>query len=137
MVAVVINVEVHCTAAPWAIQNPNPKYNDIKYRIYVNDELIIERNWIWGNTTFLKENIAVFIDYTTSLTLKLEPVLFSPTQAVVTLKNLHLANKGVTIDSIEDTSICFKVYKYKIKERSDETRRIFERRRSRSINGTS
>ena len=30
-----------------------------KYRIYVDDDLIVERSWMWHNGTFLQENIWV------------------------------------------------------------------------------
>ena len=34
-----------------------------KYRIYVDDDLIVERSWMWHSGTFLQENIWVNLDH--------------------------------------------------------------------------
>lgn len=58
-----ISVEVTCK---WAVKPP-------AYRIYVDDDLLTERSYIWGPNQFVKENIIVNIDAGPH-TFRLEPV---------------------------------------------------------------
>lgn len=121
-----IMVEVHCTRPPWSIQNTKSKLGT-RYRLYLDNDLIVERSWIWDNETFLLENIWISTEYGVEKNLKLEPVLYAPGQAEFKLKNISIPNKFCAIEIKEDTVISFKTYKYKIKERSDETPRIYQR----------
>lgn len=53
MTHVVITAEVYCTRG-----DGNPIY-----RIYVNDDLLTERNWTWpAYETYIRENIEVEVD---------------------------------------------------------------------------
>ncbi len=48
-----ITVEVHCLQPNWvALENS-------KYRLYINDELLTERSWIWDMNTVIEEFISV------------------------------------------------------------------------------
>ena len=127
-----LTVEIHCERPTWSIITLNPRYSTNKYRLFVNDDLITERNWIWDNSIFLLEHISVDLQKDTTNNIRIESISHIPSQAKFQIKNLKIINKEQSIVSYEDTNICFKTYKYKIKEISNETRRIFKRRRSRS-----
>lgn len=48
-----LSVEVHCLQPQWVVNEKS------KYRIYVNDELLTERDWIWPQDVYIKENMLV------------------------------------------------------------------------------
>ena len=80
---------------------------DSRYRIYVNNDLIVERNWLWDNNIFLRENI--YINSAVSeYTLKLEPVIFHKNQIKFLIKNLKVNDKLLIIDT-EQLELSFKV----------------------------
>ena len=76
-----INFQIFCTRPDWAITNKNPRYTTVRYRIYVDNDLITERNWIWGNNIALHEQIYVKFDLSSEHRLRLEPVLNLENQA--------------------------------------------------------
>tara|TARA_B100000424_G_C22654832_1_gene360732 strand:+ start:10 stop:309 length:300 start_codon:yes stop_codon:yes gene_type:complete len=47
--AVVVSVDLHCN---WEVNPP-------MYRLYVNDELFTERNYVWQASEFVTENLAL------------------------------------------------------------------------------
>lgn len=41
----------------------NPNFDSIPYRLYINDELMAERDYVWDNTThYITEIVPVFLD---------------------------------------------------------------------------
>jgi hypothetical protein len=124
MLPVELLVDIHCTRPEVTVQ-PN-------YRIYIDDDLITERNWAWDNNTLIREHLWVDLEPGKDYNITLEPILAVSEQAKFDLKNFQIIKRNYEVITEQDNSICFKTYKYKIKERSNETRRIFERRRSRS-----
>ena len=114
-------VDVHCIK-PETVQQPN-------YRIYIDGDLITERTWAWNDNTLIREHLWVDLEPGKDYTIELESII---TDAKFDLKNLQIIKRNYEVITEQDHRICFKTYKYKIKERSNETRRIFERRRSRS-----
>lgn len=64
-----ITVQVHCLKPSWI------GYENNNYRLYVNDDLITERTWIWDLNTVIEETIQLDVDSGTAVTLKLEPIL--------------------------------------------------------------
>jgi hypothetical protein len=64
---------------------------DNRYRIFVNDNLIVERNWIWDNNIFLIENLWVTAGLM-NYNVKLEPVIYNPAQIKFALKKVNLQN---------------------------------------------
>lgn len=53
-----LNVNINCPKLGWI------KLLDTKYRVYVDEELITERNWSWDYYTYIDENIWVDLDET-------------------------------------------------------------------------
>ena len=96
-------------------------YMEPKYRIYINDNLITERDWVWKNNILINENIWIYGEYDTDYILQLEPILFVPDQATFKFKNFRVLNHDLTLNFIEDTVINFKTHKYNIEELANET----------------
>ena len=100
-----LKFEVHCQRPTWARFNVNRKYVDSKYRIYVNNDLIVERSWIWDNNIFLKEDVWAIADQ--EYMLELEPVVYISEQAVFTLDNFQVANFQANSTKINDLQVNF------------------------------
>lgn len=101
-----LKVEIHVYKPNWVIKQGNLAYHDSRYRIYINNDLITERNWIWHNI-FLIENIwlqSTELDYK----LKLDPILIkNPAQAVFSIKNLNVINYQADMNKINDLQVNF------------------------------
>ena len=66
-----LTVEVHCLQPRWI------EHEKAKYRIYVNDDLIIERTWIWDQDTVIEENITVDVTPEITHTVRVECIKFN------------------------------------------------------------
>jgi hypothetical protein len=99
--------EVHCQRPPWGINNPVSKFVDSRYRVYVNDDLITERSWIWDNNTCLKESMWINSVNNLQHILKIEPVVYAPEQAVFTLDNFQVVNFQADSTKINDLQVNF------------------------------
>jgi hypothetical protein len=106
MLEVNLIFEVHCQRPPWGIINPISKFSDSRYRVYVDDDLITERSWIWDNI-FLKESVWIKSINRCNHILKIEPVVCIPEQAVFTLDNFQVANVPATSTKINDLQVNF------------------------------
>lgn len=110
MVDVNVNFQVFCTRPGWAISNPNPKFTDTRYRIYVDDNLITERSWIWGNNIALHEDLFVKIDLQTEHTLRLDPIIYSDNQAHFEMHYLRSTDREfVVVKAITPLNILFRI----------------------------
>jgi len=107
MLEVNLIFEVHCQRPPWGIINPVSKFLDSRYRVYVNDDLITERSWIWDNNIFLKESVWINSVQGSEHTLKIEPVVCIPEQAVFTVNNFQITNLAADSTKINDLQVNF------------------------------
>ena len=104
-----INFQVFCVRPGWAITNFDPKYTDVRYRIYVDNDLITERTWIWNNDTALHENIYVQFDNNINHKLKLQPVVYREDQAVFKIHQPRSENARFTIvETISPVEMIFR-----------------------------
>ena len=99
--------EVLCHRPPWAIKNHLSKFTDSKYRIYVNDDLITERSWLWNNDTKLLENIWLNLVNNKEYKLRIEPVVAVPEQAKFNIDNFKITNSNADINKIDDLQVNF------------------------------
>jgi hypothetical protein len=106
MLEVNLIFEVHCQRPPWGIINPISKFNDSRYRVYVDDDLITERSWTWDNI-FLKESVWIKSINGCDHILKIEPVVCIPEQAVFTIDNFEISNIPATSIKIDDLQVNF------------------------------
>ena len=102
-----ITVEVHCIRPLWVQNDKRNMFNDSRYRIYINNNLITERSWVWNNDTFLLENIWIHADKNNEYSLKLEPVVTISEQAKFCLQNIKSKNLEITSNVIDDLDINF------------------------------
>jgi len=84
-----LKVQVYCLKPKWVNFEKN------KYRLYVNEDMLTERSWVWDNNIFLDEDVWVSnLDVENSL--KLEPVIHIPSQASFTINNFRVPNIPAT-----------------------------------------
>ncbi len=102
-----ITVEVHCIRPLWGQYNIIKKYSDSRYRIYINNDLITERSWVWNNDTFIVENVWIHADKDNEYSLKLKHVVTIPEQAKFRLQNIKSKNLEITSNTIDDLDINF------------------------------
>lgn len=82
-----ITVEVHALQPRWI------DLEKARYRLYVNDDLLTERSWIWNQQIFIKENLSVYLDVGIHHTIRLEIIKSDP---------MHLAQFGLQNLRIND-----------------------------------
>lgn len=104
-----ITVEVHCHCPTWVLENLNEEFRKSIYRLYVNDDLLTERLWIWDNSKLIQETIWVALTVDDTHSLSLTPVLKNPAQAKFKFNNFSIANTLFESTYITDTSITFKL----------------------------
>jgi hypothetical protein len=68
-----ISVEIH-PVGPNRIKRDQPKY-----RIYVNDELITERTWIWNKLAYIEEKLIVDLSNNVNHSIRVETIKNDPT----------------------------------------------------------
>lgn len=102
-----ISVEVHCYRPWWAIHHWESKFTTSIYRLYVDQDLITERTWVWNNNTVILESLIVDVDNNIGHNVKLEPLICAPGQAQFKLSNFKLLNKQGECNSINDLEIYF------------------------------
>jgi hypothetical protein len=125
-----LNLEVHCQKPYWVqhikdyvlsqsvIDYPVITHfsNIIKYsryRIYVNDDLITERNWIWDNNTYLKESIWIQTEKDQNNVVRLEPALENHQRAQFRIDNLSVKTHTLSeLYQVDDLTVNFRVDKY-------------------------
>ena len=66
-----IKVQVHCLKPSWVVAEKH------RYRLYINDDMLTERSWIWDINTVIAEDIWVNLQLDTTNLIKLEPVLLN------------------------------------------------------------
>ena len=99
-----LKVQVHCLRPSWV------DFENNKYRLYVDNDMITERSWIWNTKTLLDENIWVKLELDTEHSIKIVPVL-DPINSFVkfTLKNLRINNNLYYTENEEQLELSFKL----------------------------
>ena len=80
-----INIEVQCFKPSWV------SYEKNKYRLYVNQDLVTERDWRWDLNTVIYEDVWVNIEPGIH-SIRLEPILQANSVAEFGLRNFKLDN---------------------------------------------
>jgi hypothetical protein len=99
-----LKVQVHCLRPSWV------DFENNKYRLYVDNDMITERSWIWNTKTLLDENIWVKLELDTEHSIKIVPVL-DPINSFVkfTLKNLRINNNLYYTENEEQLELSFRL----------------------------
>ena len=101
MAAVNLTVEVHCLKPSWVTYEKN------NYRLYVNNDLLTERTWIWDLNTLINENIWLEIPLDSTNIVRLEIILQDNSVAQFALRNLQVIDVPFTSEQINDLTISF------------------------------
>lgn len=93
-----IGVEVHCLQPTWA------NIEKCSYRLYLNDELMTERTWIWNINTYIDEELLVDVDQNINHVLRVEVIKSTPMALTqLALRNIRGDNvKGNDRDGYRD-----------------------------------
>jgi hypothetical protein len=67
-----ITVQVHALQPRW-IEHEQPKY-----RLYVNEDLITERTWIWDSDTYIEESIVIEVPSGVNHNIRLDLIKSKP-----------------------------------------------------------
>lgn len=67
-----IDVEVHCLQPRWVADEQS------KYRLYFDDELLTERDWIWSQDIYIQENMIVDVSPGLLHTIRIEVIKSNP-----------------------------------------------------------
>jgi hypothetical protein len=79
-----LKVQVQVLQPTWV------EHTNSKYRLYVNNDLITERTWIWNFDTVIDENIWVNVPPHISHSIRLEPILDPKMMAQFGLRNFRV-----------------------------------------------
>jgi hypothetical protein len=109
MAEVHINADIHCDRPSWVFADNNKKYQTPIYRIYVGDDLITERTWIWDQKTIIAESIWVSVQPHTDYVIRVEPILVNSAQAKFQLLNFKVVNSKYNLIRINNEQISFKI----------------------------
>lgn len=95
-----LSIEIHCNFPSWVKSGYHlgnhigdyPVFRQPTYRLFVNDDLITERTWIWEDAIYINEDL--WVDLSESITHKLivQPILKNPAQAKFLAFNLQAKN---------------------------------------------
>jgi hypothetical protein len=116
-----ITIQVHVLKPSWVTHEKN------RYRLFLDNDLLTERDWIWNINTYIEENIWVKLESGKPYTLKLEPLLQPNSVAKFVLNSLKINGCSEPNQRKESTELSFKTYKYSIPRENYEKHRIFKR----------
>lgn len=99
-----LKVEVHCLQPGWV------SYEKNKYRLYVNNEMLTERSWIWNTNTIINEDIWVNLSPNIVNTIRIDPIL-DPINSIVkfSLENLKVNDMLIPKLEHEQLELSFKL----------------------------
>jgi hypothetical protein len=87
----IITVEIHCLQPRWVADENS------FYRLYLNDDLLTERTWLWNQNTFIVENIIVSLSKNQPCIIRLEIIKNMP-GALTKLALRNLIVNGIKQD---------------------------------------
>lgn len=99
-----IKVQVHCLQPYWVATEKNI------YRLYINNDLLTERSWIWDTNTVINEDIWVNLSTNTTNLIKIEPIL-NPVRSTAKfiMKNLQINGNLCANESEEQSELSFRI----------------------------
>ena len=75
----------------------------VPYRLYINDELMTERDYIWDNTKeYITEGVPLFLDHGTH-TINIENL--NPNNGTLSINTIRLNGKTITLINGKDFTI--------------------------------
>lgn len=83
--------------------------DDTRYRLYCNNDLLIERKWRWTKNHYIEEEIWLNLDYGVIVEISLIPILFNNSTTKFKFKNCSIQTPPYNIKSITDYSFIFSI----------------------------
>jgi hypothetical protein len=116
-----VTVQVHALKPSWIRVEQN------KYRLYVNGDLITERDWIWDLNTYIEEKFFINAKRDSIVNIRLDPLIIPQiSDAEFVLQNLKV--NDIYIPTEASLQLSFKIYKYNVPRKKYEKPRISKRR---------
>jgi len=99
-----LKVQVYCVKPSWVNFEKN------RYRLYVDEDMLTERSWIWDIKTYIDENIWVELQADTEHIIKLVPIL-DPIDsfAKFALKKLRVNGKLLYFTNQDQSELSFRI----------------------------
>jgi hypothetical protein len=99
-----LKVQVHCLEPSWVNFEKN------RYRLYVNEDMLTERSWIWDIKTYIDENIWVELESNKTHLIKIIPIL-DPINSLAkfALKNLRINENLYQSENQEQLELSFTI----------------------------
>ena len=85
-----LDIDILCDIPSWVEHHRDVEFRDTKYRIYVDDDLLTERDWDLGNNLYVKERMWIHSNSDQQHVFRLIPVIKSKTQAKFTIRNFMI-----------------------------------------------
>jgi hypothetical protein len=90
-------VEIHCLYV-----EPNSRY-----RIYANNNLLVERTWRWGTNIYIEENIWLNLNLGFENIIKIESLSIHKSLPPFILKNFKIIDRPINITSNTNLAVSF------------------------------
>ena len=97
MIEAEVAVDIVCLQPRWIAQE------NVIYRLYMNDELLTERNWIWEQNIFIRELFVVNVEPYYSNLLKLEILKDRTSLAQFAFRDLVVSGNSKKIPENKDS----------------------------------
>ena len=83
-------METHVTREVYALKPTWVHHEKNRYRLYINEDLLTERDWIWELNTSIEEDIWVDLDPAVTNNIRLEPLIQPNSVAQFGLRTLRV-----------------------------------------------
>lgn len=101
-------LDVLCSQAAWAtVQGSNLK--SPVYRLYIDEELLIERTWVYGQDDLITEELHLNIELNQFCKIYVELLMQDPDQARFLIRNLRCSTHTVNVRAQTEHSFTFTV----------------------------
>jgi hypothetical protein len=110
MSAVNILIDIHCARPNWALEYQKYYIANSQfpiYRIYINNDLITERSWLWGDEHLIREDIWAELDPAAVNKIRLQPILKLAGIAKFKVDNLIVNNSPAVVQDFNDLEVSF------------------------------
>ena len=116
-----VTVQVHVLKPRWI------HYEQNRYRLYVNNYLLTERDWIWNLNTYIEEKFYINAEKGSIIHIRLDPIIIPQiSDAEFVLQNLKV--NDIYVPTEASLQLSFIIYKYNVPRKKHENPRISKRR---------
>ena len=103
-----LTIDILCDIPSWIQLHPDIEFRNTFYRLYLDQDLLTERTWDFGNHVYVREHMWITSTSGQEHTFRLTPIVKSKTQAKFSLRNFMIDKKEHILYPT-DLEITFKV----------------------------